>query len=251
MRFINDFLSLIFPRQCDACLQVLYRHEHWLCNHCRVRLPRGQYHLSTDNELVRRMTGRADLHKASALFVFEKSGKVQRLLHAIKYKNAHDLAEHLGAYHARELVETGYFNEVDVIVPIPLHPKKEKQRGYNQSACFAEGLSTVLHKPVLKNALRRIENTGTQTKRHRYERWENVEGIFALNADTLAGKHVLLVDDVITTGATIEAAWVVLNAAGAKVSVCCLAYAKKRGWGGNDKPHNNWKLKMENGELKQ
>jgi ComF family protein len=228
MRFINDFLSLIFPRQCDACLQVLYRHEHWLCNHCRVRLPRGHYHLANDNELVRRMTGRADLQKASALFVFEKSGKVQRLLHAIKYKNAHDLAVHLGAYHANDLAATGYFNDIDVLVPIPLHPKKQRQRGYNQSACFAEGLASVLQKPVITDALKRTTHSGTQTKRNRFERWENVEGIFEVNSTALAGKHVLLVDDVITTGATIEAAWTVLHGAGAKVSVCCLAYARKR-----------------------
>ncbi len=200
------------------------------------------------------MTGRADLEKASALFVFEKSGRVQRLLHAIKYKNAHDLAEHLGVYHATELATCHYFDDVDVIVPIPLHPKKEKKRGYNQSAFFADGLAKELHKPVLYTGLKRLENTGTQTKRRRFERWENVEGIFALNDATLSGKHLLLVDDVITTGATIEAAYIPLKAAGARVSACCLAYARKRGWDSCEwwiafKLIVNGELLMVNGEL--
>jgi len=225
--FINDFLSLIFPRACEACGQNLFRHEQWLCNYCRIGLPKGLYHEEPDNLIVKRMTGRVHLQGASALFEFKKNSRVQTLLHSVKYKNGAHLAKYLGGYHGEQLKQVGYFEEVDVIVPIPLHPKKKKLRGYNQSAAFAEGLAWELSKPMVENGLTRVIHTATQTRRKRFDRWENVEGIFELTNQTLAGLHILLVDDVMTTGATIEAAALPLERVGAKISVCCMAYAKR------------------------
>ena len=175
--------------------------------------------------------GRVPLVMACSYYLYEKSGKVQRLLHAIKYEQQQELAVFIGKQYAGELSKTGVFEGIDVIVPIPLHTNKLKSRGFNQSESFATGLAEGLNKTVDNKHLKRPVETATQTRKRKYERWENVEGIFSVEEpEALYGKHVLLVDDVVTTGATIEAAWQALKEIpDVKVSVASIAFADKQG----------------------
>lgn len=231
MALINDFLSLIYPRHCEACSNTLFRHETFICTHCKLNLPKSNYHLNnlSDTELARIFTARVPLKKALCFYLYEKSGKIQKLLHAIKYQNQKELAEHIGSIYGEELQKSGAMSDLHVIIPIPLHKNKLKLRGYNQSEWFAKGLSKSLNTPMNTDLLERISDTSTQTKKKKYQRWENVEGIFKLNNhEHLINKHVLLVDDVITTGATIEAAWLALkDIEGITLSVASIAFAPK------------------------
>ncbi len=225
---INDFLSLIYPRNCLACNNLLYKHEQFICNYCFVNLPKSNFHLDNESELAKVFYGRVKLEGAGSYYVFEKSGKVQRLLHQIKYKGNKALAKQLGEWYAKTLIENTEFSKADVIIPVPLHPKKLKQRGFNQSEEFAKGLSETFNIPIKHNLVRN-KFTETQTRKKKFARWENVQDKFELkNTDELKDKTILLVDDVITTGATIDACCEVLNkAANVKISVLSLAYAKR------------------------
>jgi len=230
MSLINDFLSLIYPARCEACGNGLFGHEQFLCNYCRLNLPKSNYHQHSNNALEHLLAGRVPAKNTLALYLFEKSGGVQKLLHAIKYQQQKELGEYLGKLYARDLSAHKCLHDVGVIVPIPLHRKKLKLRGYNQSEWFAKGLSSGLGKQLDASLLERSVETSTQTKKKKYERWENVENIFTLkNKQALANRHVLLVDDVITTGATIEAAWQALkDVEGVQISVAGIAFAAKQ-----------------------
>lgn len=227
MALINDFLSLIYPRHCEACGNLLFKHETHICNYCKLNLPKTNYHKNTSSELADTFAGRIPLAQALSLYRFEKSGKVQKLLHAIKYLNQKELAEFLGKLYAEDLIKSNCLEEIDVILPIPLHKDKFKLRGYNQSEYFAKGLAKGLLKSVDTQSLIRMVETATQTKKRKYQRWENVEGIFKLvDKNSLVNKHVLLVDDVITTGATLEAAWqAIKDVQGIKISIASIAFA--------------------------
>lgn len=230
MTLINDFMSLIYPRRCEACSNMLFQQEVFMCNFCTLNLPKSDYHKKANNELQQVFAGRIPFNEVMCFYVFEKSGKVQKLLHNIKYQNQKELACFLGQAYAKELLKDGFSLGADVIIPIPLHPKKLKHRGYNQSEWFAKGLSETTNTLLDVTSLTRVSETQTQTRKKKYERWENVEGIFALNSiETLKGKHILLVDDVITTGATIEAAWQVFKEVeDVKISVAAIAFAARR-----------------------
>lgn len=230
MTLINDFLSLIYPRHCEACVNSLFKHETFICNHCKLNLPRSNYHKNTDNELSQIFAGRIPLQNSSCFYLFEKNGKVQKLLHAIKYQNQKELAFFIGDLYAKDLEKEEAMNSFDVIVPIPLHRKKLKARGFNQSEWFAKGLAERLKKPLDVVSFERARETSTQTKKKKYQRWENVEGIFNLkDKQAFVNKHILLVDDVITTGATVEAAWMALkDIEGVKLSVASIAFAARK-----------------------
>ena len=227
MTLINDFLSLIYPRRCEACGDNLFRHEQFICTHCRLNLPQSGYHRHSDNRLARILNGRVPLEHAVSFYLFEKSGKVQKLIHAIKYQEQKELGAFLGRLYADELLKNRELGGVDMVLPIPLHRKKLKARGFNQSEWFARGLSQGLSLPMDTVSLERKTDTATQTKKKKYQRWENVEGIFELkDPAAFKNKHVLLVDDVVTTGATIEAAWQALKGVeGIKVSLASIAFA--------------------------
>jgi len=229
MTLINDFLSLIYPRHCEACSNNLFKHEYFICNYCKLNLPRSNYHKNTDNELSGVFAGRIPFTHVLSYYVFEKSGRIQKLLHAIKYQNQKELAEFLGKKYAEELLKDNVLNGIDVIIPIPLHKNKLRLRGFNQSEWFARGLSAGLNIRSDSEVLLRKAETSTQTKKRKYARWENVEGIFELSdPEHLMNKHVLIIDDVITTGATIEAAWQCFkDVEGIKFSVAAIAFAKK------------------------
>lgn len=229
MTLINDFLSLIYPRYCEACDALLYKHEQALCTHCLLTLPKSGFHKNADNPVLNILAGRVPLKQCACLYVFEKGGRVQQLLHHIKYEGQKELAYKLGKILSEDLKTDAQMNSADVIVPVPLHAAKLKQRGYNQSEWFAKGLQEGLGKPLNSTNLLRIKESSTQTRKRKYERWENVQGIFETQAPAFfENKHVLLVDDVITTGATLEAAWVALkNIEGVTVSVAAIAFAEK------------------------
>ncbi|UII28256.1 ComF family protein [Fulvivirga maritima] len=225
---LNDFISLFFPNYCLACNRGLAKGEKLLCLKCEYNLPKTDSHLHHDNFIASKFYGRAKLLHAVARYKFNKSGKVQRLLHRLKYGDKPELGTLMGSEYGKELREANFSEHYDVIVPVPLHKKKLRRRGYNQSAMFGTGLSESLELPQYENALVRNIYTSTQTKKSRLDRLKNVKTIFGYNKEvSLSGLSVLLVDDVITTGATLEACIEALTEAGAtSIGVAAIASAK-------------------------
>jgi ComF family protein len=191
------------------------------------KLPKTNFHTQADNPLAKVFYGRAELNAAAAYCHFQTGNMVQTLVHELKYKGKKELGTHLGKWYGHELKESPLYNMVEVVLPVPLHKRKLKKRGYNQSAYFANGLAQSMGVHFMEDGLTRVKDTETQTNKSRYERWENVKDIFQVNRKAeLAGKHVLLVDDIITTGATVESCVHTLaNAQVASVSVASIGYA--------------------------
>lgn len=194
---------------------------------CYYRLPRTNFHTDRENRVEKRFFGKIPVEEASALFYFNKGSDFRHLIHLLKYKDRQDVGEALGRMAGRELITNGTFKDIDCIVPIPLHTKKERKRGYNQAECIAKGLSEILGKPVELEGVKRVKANKTQTKKSVLQRWQNVQEIFELkNMEQIEGKHILLVDDVLTTGATMEAcAITLLRANGVRISLFTLAVA--------------------------
>ena len=222
----SDFISMLYPRYCYACSEGLMKGEETICSRCMLELPRTNYHLDLENALFRRLNGRIPLHSAFAFFLFRKGGKVQHLLHALKYNNHPEIGTTLGEVYGHELVET-HNQKFNVIVPVPLHETRKRKRGYNQSEEFAKGLSRSLQVPAY-NSLVRTTVTETQTRKTKLMRWQNVSEVFQVKeTDQIKNQHVLLVDDVITTGATIEScAQALLDKGCSKISIASIAYAE-------------------------
>lgn len=225
-RILTDFISLFYPRICIHCNRALISKEEFLCLHCRLTLPISNILNHSGDGLSKKLMAIQNLQEVYSYLNFNKGGVAQKLLHEIKYKGQEELAKSIGEWFGYHILDQIRDNNIDVIVPIPLHIAKRKRRGYNQSELIALGLSKALNIPCEPNMLIRTKHTSTQTKKGKTERWLNVENIFKLNTTNIdfENKHVLLVDDVITTGATIESAAVILNAKRiAKVSVACIA----------------------------
>lgn len=222
-----DLFQLLFPNLCDACGQSLIKTEHFICLNCLCDLPYTDFHLFSNNQVARQFWGRIPFAYATAMFYFRKGGKVQQVLHSLKYRGKADLGVLLGEMLAVRMIK-GHCPIFDLILAVPLHRKKEKLRGYNQSQCIAEGLGSTLGISVIKDVLVKKKATSSQTKKGRFDRFENLKQAFDVNnAAMLQNKHVLLVDDVITTGATLEACALVLMAAGVKtISIAAVAYAE-------------------------
>ncbi len=227
-RWWEDLLFLFYPRLCPACQQALPPDGALICVDCQFRLPHTLFHREAENPFTERFWGRIPLEAGAALFHFVKGGRTQRLIHELKYRGRRDIGYQLGKYYGYQLRETTGFREVDALVPVPLHPKKERRRGFNQSACFGEGLAESMEKPIWGQGLRRIAPTTTQTQKSRIERFQNVLEVFQVAApDKLKGAHILLIDDVITTGATLEAcALKLLALPGTRISMATLAIAE-------------------------
>ena len=227
MIWIDDFISLIFPKICAGCGNSLWKHEEVLCHFCEFHLPKTNFHLDDDNPVSRLFWGRVKTESATAFLFFNKRNKVQRLVHQLKYKGRKDVGIYLGKQYGRVLREISSYKTIDAIIPVPLHRKKYMQRGYNQSEQFAIGLSVPMKVPVNTLLLSRTRATETQTRKSRFSRYQNVREIFSLNKPgEYAGKHLLLVDDVITTGATLESCIQALTVIPeVKISVACIATA--------------------------
>ncbi len=191
-------------------------------------MPQTNFHLYKENPIMKIFWGRVPLYSATSFLFFNKGGRVQHLIHRLKYKGKYKVGIYLGKQLGFQLMDSPLFKSVDYIVPVPLHPKKERIRGYNQSEMIALGLETSMKGTAQINNLIRVIHSSSQTKKSRYGRWENVKGIFKIkNPQLFEEKHVLLVDDVITTGATLEScAETLLHIPGIKISVASLAYAQ-------------------------
>lgn len=213
--FLQDFLSLVFPDICCVCRRSLFDFEDHLCKICISKLPVTSYHLVPDeNELKTKVLGLTEVNRVMAYLRFAKHGMSQKILHQIKYRNKSGLGRSMGVLYGNLLMQNGFSEAWDMIVPIPLHKVKLRRRGYNQSEMFAEGISQAMRIPV-RRLITRKTFTETQTKKSRLQRWENVSGVFSLeidiNTEDCKGSRVLLVDDVMTTGATLAAAANVLH----------------------------------------
>lgn len=223
---IHAFLNLLYPRVCAACGNSLFRSEEVLCTYCIKQLPRTHFHRYRDTALDKVFWGRSHLEHTSALFYFSKKSRVQHLVHQLKYKGRQDIGIFLGKLLGKELREDA-INCFEVIIPVPLHASKLRKRGYNQSELFARGLSESLEIPYNTESFRRVVASETQTRKSRFARYENVKEIFkVIDPEQLRDKHILLVDDVITTGSTLEScANILLQVPGCRVSVASIAFA--------------------------
>ncbi len=223
---LADFFSLIYPKTCPGCSQTMVRGENGLCTVCKHELAITNYHLDPANPLSSKFYGRLPLERAFSFIFFHKGGVAQSVLHELKYNGNTEIGKLMGQWYGLELAKLDL--PIDLIVPVPLHKLKLKKRGYNQSDYFAWGLSDALGIPWQKDILIRHTQSETQTHKSKEERWKNVKDNFTVNhPKSIVGKHLLLVDDVITTGATIEACGNALLASGiSKLSVGSLAMAK-------------------------
>ena len=227
-RVLKDLTGLLFPDLCCGCGAYLYQGETQLCTNCIYKLPYTDHHLHLENSAARQLWGRLPCNAVMSLFYFKKGARAQNVIHNLKYKGRRHLGTKLGSMIAERLLISPAYAEIDLIIPVPLHPSRERERGYNQSLCIAKGISAAMHIPVNSVSLLRKKATGSQTKKSRYNRFENMQLVFSI-ADPAAhqDRHILLVDDVITTGATLEACGIALFAAGIKkLSIATAAFAE-------------------------
>jgi ComF family protein len=227
VNLMEDFVALFYPRCCFACSEPLSKGEELLCSRCLVQLPKTSYHRWHDNPVWGRLAGRLPVESAFAFLKFLKGGVVQNLLHELKYNNRPEIGVRIGGLYGRELAESGFADSFDVIVPVPLHHSRLRKRGYNQSAKFAEGLAEALRVPWEESLSLRLQATSTQTRKGRADRWQNVQTAFSTaQTERIRGKRILLVDDVITTGATLEACGQqLIDSQCASLSIACIAEA--------------------------
>ena len=207
MKILNHLINLFYPRVCPACGNLLMKDEETVCLSCLYLLPKTHYENNPENPLAQTYWGQVDFHAVTAEYFFSKTGKVQHLLHQLKYQGNKDAGYFLGQQLGESIRNAEPFQGIDYLVPIPLHPKKEHLRGYNQSFVIAQGVEEKTGIPINKGVLIRKVYTSTQTRKSREERWDNVKEIFdVIDAEVFVSKHVLLIDDVLTTGATLMAA---------------------------------------------
>lgn len=223
---LSSLVSLFYPETCTACDKILLQNEYLICTSCLYHLPRTNFINVADNPVARLFWGRIKLTYATSLYYFHKGGRLQNIIHKLKYKGNYETGILLGTLLGYEL-KNSFFRSVDVIIPVPMHKQKMKKRGYNQSEMIAIGISRSMNKPLDTDSCIKVIKTETQTNKSRYERWQNVEGIFTIqNEDKFRSRHVLLVDDVVTTGATLEAcAHEFLKIKEVKVSIATVAVA--------------------------
>ena len=228
MRFLKDLFGVFYPEVCLCCHEVLTTNEKIICIGCRHDLPFTNFSSEPNNLTEKTFYGRIPIEQATALFYFQKKGNVQELIHSLKYKNQQQVGALLGDWLAEELITSNRFTTIDCIVPVPLHRKKLKSRGYNQLTTFGKSLSNKLNIPFIEDVLTKVTATKTQTKKIRFDRWKNAHDLFVVeNNKALENKHILLIDDLITTGATLEACCEAFkNTKNLKISIACMAYTK-------------------------
>jgi ComF family protein len=224
----DSFLHLLFPHICDGCGSDMLGKESTLCMRCMEAMPETNFELHADNPVEKKFWGRLPLLQATAQYYFTRESLMQHLMHQFKYKRNRELGFQLGKMMGESVKRSGRF-VVDALVPLPLFPAKEKRRGYNQATILCEGMAESLQVQVLKEVVIRSQHTDTQTKKGRIERWQNMEGKFILvKPEAISDKNVLLIDDVVTTGATLEACGAeLLKAENVRLSIAALCYAAK------------------------
>lgn len=226
-KIFNDLLHLFFPKLCMLCQTPLVGGEEHICLKCLCDLPRTGHNFLEENPATYLFGGKVPVYHAAAFLHYEKGGHVQLLIHSLKYHDNREIGFRLGRMAGLRYQKAILSDRPDLLLPVPLHPKKRKQRGYNQSEWIARGLNTLLKLPIDTTSLRRTKETETQTHKQTYDRWLNMQDIFSVvDSEALAGKHILLIDDVITTGSTIGAcAEALLTIPGVRVSVLAIAMA--------------------------
>ena len=224
---VKNLLNLFFPKVCYACRNLLVDQETYICTDCRHNLPVTNYHFNNDDTVKKVLYGRVKLENATALLQFQKKGMVQHLLHGLKYKGYENIGVFLGKWLGEELKTIEAYGNIDAVVPVPLHKRKQRKRGYNQVEKFGLEIAKALDVEYIDTVLIKTTSTKTQVFKERIARWNNNNEVFSItNHNTIANKHILLVDDIITTGATIEAcANQLLKANNVKISVATLAIA--------------------------
>ncbi len=222
---VKNLINLFFPKICSGCRNSLGDFEHIICTSCRHELPVTNFHSQDDNPLERIFYGRIKLNRATALFYFTKKGIVQELLHNLKYRGHENIGAFLGKWLAHELVSSGNYNEIDLVIPVPLHKKKLRKRGYNQVTLFAKEIASALNASYMDDVLIKTTQTETQVFKKRLARWQQRDEVFQLkNPVKIEGKNILIIDDIVTTGSTIEACGNVLKQANIKsLSLACMA----------------------------
>ncbi len=223
----HSFLHTFFPHVCTGCGSDLLHEDHLLCLQCFSELPHTRFEMHAANPVERIFWGRLPVTSAMAAFYFSKGSVMQGLIHELKYKNNKDIGLYLGKLIGEAICSSNNFMDVDALVPLPLFAAKERKRGYNQATLLCNGMAEILKIPVITGNIIRKHSTETQTRKGRTERWENVAGSFFINDSAdLQGRHLLLVDDVITTGATLEACGTkVMESANCRLSIAALAIA--------------------------
>ncbi len=223
----NSILHLFYPRLCEGCSKPLVTGEEILCLGCSMELPETNYHLIEDNEAAMRFAGRMPYNKVTSYAYFTHEGLLQHLLHRLKYQDKKDVGLYLGRRLGARLRDSGWADGIDMIVPVPLHKAKEANRGYNQSRLIAQGISEMLGIPVESSVLCRVRDTASQTNKTRSERISNMSEAFMITDKAqVRGKHILLCDDVLTTGATLEAcALALMEEESTKISVATIGIA--------------------------
>lgn len=218
--------DLFFPHYCLGCAADFIGTTEVICARCKISLPETHFINSNHNTIEKIFWGRIPIEQAGALYYFNKHGVIQQLLRTLKYKNSISTGLFLGRELGKALAVSSRFKNIDAIIPLPLHPKKEYKRGYNQAMIIAQGIQEKWPLPILEKSVIRLVDTKTQTRENRVNRWENMKNIFHIsNPHSLQNKHILLIDDVITTGATLEACGAaILSIPGTKLSIAAVAY---------------------------
>ena len=228
MKVLKDFFRIFYPELCANCDNQLTQNENTVCTFCRHDLPLANFTNYSNNKITKTFYGRIIIEKANTLLFYRKEGITKKLIHELKYKGNEEVGTFFGNWLGEILKHNNEFSDIDLIIPVPLHPKKLKQRGYNQVSKFGKKLSDHLEKPFLENELLRTSTSKTQTFKARFERFNNNDTKFQLkNTSTFKDKHILLIDDVITTGATLEAcAKELQKTEGVKISILTMAYTE-------------------------
>ena len=200
---LRELLQLFFPETCEVCGKALRYGEHLLCTDCLLDIPQIYLHNMERNPVEKMFAGQVQFERATAFFNYQKHTNYAHLIHKLKYQGRDDIGIWLGEMFGVKLQESGFLDGIDAILPIPLHPKRQRKRGYNQSQMIAEGIANITKTPIITDAVIRAVYTNTQTRKNKDERAKNVQGIFEVTDNkALENKHILILDDVITTGAT-------------------------------------------------
>lgn len=227
MKIVTPILDLFYPQYCLGCLEEVTDDNFNICLNCRTNLPITNFSQIENNDLKRKFQGKLNIKHATSLYYFNKKNKIQNLIHVLKYRNKQKIGEFFGEILGEEILQSDYFATVDYVVPIPLHPHKFRKRGYNQNTLFGKTIAKKIGAIYCEKNIQRIKKTDTQTKKSKEERFKNTKNIFQIiDLEKYEGKHILLVDDIITTGATIEScSKELMKTKNINISIASIAFA--------------------------